>query len=238
MTYAIEVSDVTKTIDGKTILSHVDLRIPQGQIYGFMGANGAGKTSMMKALYHILVPDSGQIKLLGEVIKNGTNKVFSRVGSVIETPVFYDNFDGYKNLQLHCGYMGIDGSGIGEILSLFDLTDAAEKKVKHYSLGMKQRLALARAFLAKPDLLILDEPINGLDPQGINQIRVLLENLNYQYDTTIFISSHILSELSKIADTIGIIDSGSMLAEVSMDEIRSKNIDLEAYYLRLIRGVA
>lgn len=140
---------------------------------------------------------------------------------MIETPVFYENFDARKNLYLHTEYMGAGAERIAEVLRLFGLAGTENKPVKTFSLGMKHRLALARATLTKPNLFILDEPMNGLDPQGINAIRELLVNINREYQTTILISSHILSELEKIADTIGVIDKGNMLAEISMSELQS-----------------
>jgi ABC-2 type transport system ATP-binding protein len=236
MNYAIQTDNVSKSINGKAILNNISIMVKHGEIYGFLGANGAGKTSLMKTLYRIMIPTSGMVSMLGEEIANGKNAVFSRIGSIIETPVFYGNFNARKNLELHCGYMGIGNESITDTLSLFGISETGNKPVKNYSLGMKQRLALARAFLAKPELLILDEPINGLDPQGIIEIRELMLRINREYHTTIFISSHILDELSKIADTIGIIDNGSMLAEISMAEIKSRGIDLETFYLDLLKG--
>ena len=236
MTYAIEVDGLSKSIDGNMLLNDITMKVKQGEVYGFLGANGAGKTSLMKTLYRIMIPDSGTVVLLGEHIRNSNNPVFSRIGSIIETPVFYGEYDARKNLELHCGYMGSGYEHIEENLALLSLSEVMNKPVKNFSLGMKQRLALARAFLTRPELLILDEPINGLDPQGINEIRELLLLINRTFHTTIFISSHILDELSKIADTIGVIDKGHMIAEIAMTEIRQKGIDLETYYLDLLKG--
>lgn len=187
----------------------------------------------MKALYRIIKPDSGTVFLLDNKIDNNRNDVFSRIGSIIETPVFYEEFDAIKNLELHCGYMGSGYENIEETLLLFGLSNLKGKPVKTFSLGMKQRLALARSFVTKPELLILDEPFNGLDPQGIIETRELLLCINRNYHTTIFISSHMLEELSKIADTIGVIDKGAMIAEISMAEIIQRGINLESFYLDL-----
>lgn len=236
MTYAIDVKELSKTIGKQTILNNISMRVKSGEIYGFLGANGAGKTSLIKSLYQMMIPDCGTVKLLGEPVANGQNDVFAQIGSIIETPVFYENFDARKNLYLHAEYMGAGAGRIAEVLSLFDLADTERKPVKTFSLGMKQRLALAKAILPKPNLLILDEPMNGLDPQGINAIRELLVTINREYQTTIFLSSHILSELEKIADTIGVIDKGNMLTEISMSELQSKGISLENYYLDLLKG--
>lgn len=236
MSYAIEVENLSKSIGDTVILNNISMRVRHGEIYGFLGANGAGKTSLMKALYRIMIPTSGTVILLGEKIEDKNNAVFSRTGSIIETPIFYEEFDARKNLELHCGYMCGGYEHIEETMLLFGLAEVMNKPVKKFSLGMKQRLALARAFLTRPDLLILDEPINGLDPQGIIETRELLLRINREYHTSIFISSHILDELSKIADTIGVIDKGAMIAEISMSEIKQKGIELETYYLDLLKG--
>ena len=174
--------------------------------------------------------------MLGECVAGGNSPVFSRIGSIIESPVFYNHLSAYDNLELHCRYMGAGYENIGETLSLLGISETGNKAVGKFSLGMKQRLALARAFLTRPELLILDEPINGLDPQGIIHIRELLLRINKEHGTSILISSHILDELSKIADTIGMIDHGAMLVEISMDEICKKGIGLEDYYLDLLGG--
>lgn len=236
MTYAVEVEKLTKKIGTNTILNQISMCVKTGEIYGFLGANGAGKTSLMKALYQMMIPDSGSITLLGERITPGHSRVYSRIGSVIETPVFYHNFSARKNLALHGEYMGAGRGHIDEALMLFGLTDAGDKPVKTFSLGMKQRLALARATLTRPELLILDEPMNGLDPQGISTIRELLADINQKYNTTILISSHILSELEKVVDTIGVIDNGNMMDEIPIAKLRDRDMDLEAYYLDLMKG--
>jgi len=237
MTYSIEVESLSKSVGDTLILNDITMRVKQGEIYGFLGANGAGKTSLMKTLYRIMIPTSGTVILLGKNIRNSNNAIFSRIGSIIETPIFYGEFNARESLELHCGYMGGGYEHIDDNLSLFGLSEATNKPVKNFSLGMKQRLALARAFLTRPDLLILDEPINGLDPQGIIEVRELLLRINREYHTSILISSHILDELSKIANTVGIIDKGSMLAEISMGDIKNKGINLETYYLDLLKGV-
>ena len=236
MTYSIEVRHLSKSIDGVPILKDISMKVKQGEIYGFLGANGAGKTSLMKAMYHIMFPDSGTVCLLGETIQKRNNPVFSRIGSIIESPVFYSHLSAYENLELHCKYMGCGSEKIAGTLSLLGLSETGSKAVSHFSLGMRQRLALARAFLTGPELLILDEPINGLDPQGIIEVRELLRRVNRECHTSILISSHILDELAKIADTIGMIDHRAMLAEISMEDIRTQGTSLETYYLNLLGG--
>lgn len=238
MDYAIEVHDLCKVIDNQPILSNVNMKVKKGEIYGFLGANGAGKTTLMKVLFRILKPTSGTINLLGKQELDSSNNVFCKIGSIIETPVFYLNLTARQNLELHCDYMGIDyTANIEKCLQMAEISDTGNKKVKNFSLGMKQRLAIARAILTDPEILILDEPINGLDPKGISDMRELLIKINKERGTTILISSHILSEMEKIANTIGIINNGIILEEVSMSDITAKNINLEEYYLQLLEGV-
>lgn len=235
--YAIETCRLSKSIKGQIILDNISMKVKQGEIYGFLGANGAGKTSLMKTLYGIMKPTSGTVTMLGEKVNHNSHAVFSRIGSIIETPIFYENFDAVKNLELHCEYMEGGHERIQNTMSLLGLADVDNKPIKDFSLGMKQRLALARALITKPELLILDEPINGLDPQGIMEVRELLLQINQEYKTSILISSHILNELSKIADTIGVIEKGSMIAEISMSEIQQSEGELETYYLNLLEEV-
>ena len=238
MTYAIQVKCLSKKIGEHTILNEISMQVKNGEIYGFLGANGAGKTSLMKSIFQIMIPDSGEVLLWNNPITREDNGAFAQIGSIIETPEFYGNFTARKNLHLHADYMGTGHERIDEMLSLLDLAEAENKPVKNFSLGMKQRLALARAILTRPDLLILDEPMNGLDPQGINAMRELLLKINREDKMTILISSHILSELEKTADTIGVIDKGRLLAEMSVNELREKGISLETYYLDLLKGVS
>lgn len=237
MTYAVQVNELIKKAAGHTILNGINMQVKNGEIYGFLGANGAGKTSLMKTVFQMMMPDSGEVLLWNRPITREDNSAFAQIGSIIETPVFYANLTARENLCLHAEYMGTGHERIDEMLSLFDLTGAENKPVKNFSLGMKQRLALARAVLAKPALLVLDEPMNGLDPQGINAMRELLLKINREDKTTILISSHILSEIEKIADTIGVIDNGRLLAEVSVNELHERGISLENYYLDLLKGV-
>lgn len=221
MPYIIRTNDLTKIIGGKTLISNVNMHVKKGEIYGFLGPNGAGKTTVMKLLTNLWKPTGGSIELFGENLAKDSYDVLKRVGSIIEFPVFYEHLTGYENLKLHCEYMGFyKGGSIEDALEMLDLTAAAQKPVKNYSLGMKQRLGLARAYLAKPELLILDEPTNGLDPAGMKQIRELMELLCKEYGITVLVSTHILSEIESIADTVGMIQHGELLKETSMEEIR------------------
>jgi len=242
MKEAIQIRNLTKRFGDKVILDNVNMNVKRGEIYAFIGANGAGKTTLMKLLFGILKADAGEIALLGEPLsQNGSNPVFSQIGNIIETPVFYNNLTAVDNLVIHCHYMGIElGENISETLELVGLTDLNDKKVGEFSLGMKQRLALARALIAKPQLLILDEPINGMDPMGIQDTRNLLLKINKELGTAMLISSHIISELAKMADTVGIIDHGVMLEECSIEEIHKKlqgeDLELEDYFRQTVMG--
>ena len=222
----LQTYQLTKTIDGKELVKSVDIHVKKGEIYGFLGPNGAGKTSVMKMITNLWKPTTGTIELFGEKLTPTSYEVLKRMGSIIEFPYFYDHMSGKENLQLHCEYMGYYMSGsVEQTLAMLGLSEAAEKAVKNYSLGMKQRLGIARAILCRPELLVLDEPTNGLDPAGMKQIRDLLQMLCREYGMTIFISSHILSEVESMADTIGVIHHGKMMQEISIQEISERNTE-------------
>ena len=224
MEYVLKTNHLTKTIGGKDIVSDIELHVKKGEIYGFLGPNGAGKTSIMKMMTNLWKPTSGTIELFGETVTPKSYEILKRMGSIIEFPAFYEHMTGKENLQIHCEYMSFsDFSSIDKTLALLDLADAADKLVKSYSLGMKERLGIARAILCKPELLILDEPTNGLDPAGMKQVRDLLKRLSREQGVTVIISSHILSEIESIADTVGIIHHGKMMKEVSMKDIEEMN---------------
>lgn len=225
MPFILQTNHLTKTIGGKELVTDVNIHIKKGEIYGFLGPNGAGKTTVMKMLTNLWKPTDGSIEIFGEILTPQSYEVLKRMGSIIEFPTFYDHMTGYDNLKLHCEYMGYYNHGIVEnALDMLDLTNAANKPVKNYSLGMKERLGIARAILCKPELLILDEPTNGLDPAGMKQIRDLLKTLCTEYGITIMISSHILSEIESIADTVGVINHGMMMKEISMKAIEQMSL--------------
>lgn len=224
MSYILQANHLTKTIGGKTLVRDVNLHIKKGRIYGFLGPNGAGKTTVMKMLTNLWKPTEGSVEIFGEMLTPKSYEVLKRMGSIIEFPAFYEHLTGYQNLKLHTEYMGYYQHGsIERALELLSLTEAGAKPVKTYSLGMKERLGIARAILTKPELLILDEPSNGLDPAGMKQIRELLKALSEEYGITVMISTHILSEIECIADTIGIIHHGQMQDEITMKEIEDKS---------------
>ncbi|WP_112182526.1 ABC transporter ATP-binding protein [Paraliobacillus zengyii] len=226
MTYIMRTHNLTKAYKGKEVVSEVNMQVKKGEIYGFLGPNGSGKTTLMKMITNLVTPTGGDIEVLDEKLTPSSFEVLKRIGSIIEYPVFYEKLSARKNLELHCEYMGYYNKGaISEALNLVNLVNIENKTVKEFSLGMKQRLAIARAVITKPDLLILDEPLNGLDPLGIRELRDLFLNLSRQYGMTLLISSHILGEIEQIADTIGVIREGKLLEESSMDLIRSKHVE-------------
>lgn len=230
MTYVIQTHELTKVFDGKKVVSNVSLNIKQNEIYGFLGPNGAGKTTVMKMITNLLKPTKGEIELFDERLTKTSYNVLKRMSSIIEYPVFYDHLSGKTNLELHREYMGFYSPNCVEnALEMLNLENTGNKAVSNYSLGMRQRLGIARAILTKPELLILDEPMNGLDPAGMKQIRNLLKMLNKEYGVTILISSHLLSEIESVADTVGILHYGKLLNEISMSDIR----DMTLAYIEL-----
>ena len=220
MDYIIATSNLTKSYKGKVVVDKVNLHVKKGEIYGFVGPNGAGKSTVMKMLLNLVRPDSGEIYIFGEKMDDKNYECLKRIGCIIENPYFYEKMTGLQNLELHCDYMGYHNRRrIKDVLELVNLQNIEGKAVSQYSLGMKQRLAIARAILAKPELLILDEPITALDPEGIKEMRLLFGRLHQDYGATIFISSHILSEVEQIADRIGVIAGGKLLKEISIQEV-------------------
>lgn len=225
MPYILQTHGLTKTVGGKTLVSQVNLHVQRGEIYGFLGPNGAGKTTVMKLITNLWKPTEGSVELFGETLTPSSYRVLERMGSVIEFPIFYEHLSGRENLAIHCEYMGYYRPGcVEEALEALELSKAAEKPVREYSLGMKQRLGLARAVMCRPELLILDEPANGLDPAGMKLVRDLLKRLSSEYGVTVMVSSHILSEIESIADTIGVIHHGVLLRELSMRAIVEQNL--------------
>ncbi|MFR1757489.1 MAG: ATP-binding cassette domain-containing protein [Thomasclavelia spiroformis] len=216
----VEINNLCKTYKDTKAVAHVNMTIKKGDIYGFIGRNGAGKSTTLKMIVGLIFPTSGQIKLFGESRNEFTDR---RIGSLIENPGLYPNLSAYDNMELKAIALGLkDKEEIIELLNLVKLDYKSKKIVKKFSLGMKQRLAIALALLGNPDLLILDEPINGLDPEGIRQIREVIQYLNENKKMTIIISSHILGELSKIATRYGIIRDGQMIEEISAKELDQK----------------
>lgn len=217
---------LSKTYGKADVVTNVNMKVQSGEVYGFLGPNGAGKSTLMKMLLNLVKPTGGEIELFGERLLQGTIEPLKRIGHMIETPVFYEKLTAEQNLELHCEYMGYhSSSAIREALEMVQLRGIESKPVKQFSLGMKQRLGIARAICTRPELLLLDEPINGLDPEGIQETRSLFRRLCDEYGMTILISSHLLAEIEQIADTIGVLDRGRLLQEVSMESIRSSKTE-------------
>ena len=216
MDYILETRQLTKKFGNKLAVDHVDMHIRKGDIYGLIGKNGAGKTTIMRMMLSLAFPTSGEIYMFGKPI-TGTSDV--KVGSLIEAPGIFKSYSAYDNLKAFCVLYGIDDAVIEPILRIVGLADTGKKKAGQFSLGMKQRLGIAIALLAEPEIIILDEPVNGLDPQGIADIRNLIKTLNEQYGMTIIISSHILSELEHTATRFGIVNDGQIVAELTTKDL-------------------
>ncbi|ABX40746.1 ATP-binding cassette domain-containing protein [Lachnoclostridium phytofermentans] len=215
-------SVLTKKYKNYAAVNQVNLTIKRGDIYGFIGRNGAGKTTFLKMISGLAKQTSGNIELFGADC-NKQKELFSRIGVLIEAPGLFPNMTAFENLKMKCISHGIqDDNYIHEIIELIGLKDVNKKKTKNYSLGMKQRLGIGMALIGDPDLLVLDEPINGLDPQGIVEVRDTIQRLNKERNMTIIISSHILEELSKIATRYGIIDKGVLLQELTCEELMER----------------
>ena len=226
MNYIIQTHQLSKNYNGHDVVSNVNMHVKKGEIYGFLGPNGAGKTTVMKMMMNLIKPTSGEIMICGETVTPSSYELLKRMGSVIEYPVFYEKLTARENLELHCDYMGYyNKNAIHTALEMVQLKSFEGKAVKDFSLGMKQRLGLARAFITKPEILILDEPTNGLDPVGIKEFRNLFQMLSKDYGITLLISSHILGEIEQIADTIGVIKEGILIEEVLMETIRLQNTE-------------
>jgi ABC-2 type transport system ATP-binding protein len=221
--YILQTFNLTKQYGNNTAVNSVNMKIKKGDIYGFIGRNGAGKTTMIKMITGLVTPTKGEIELFSHKSEKNINAGLPRIGSIIEHPALYPDFTAYENMELRGKLLGIpDKKVIDSILKTVELSDGGKKKVKNFSLGMRQRLGLALALLGNPDFLILDEPINGLDPEGIADMRKLLKRLNEEQGITILISSHILGELSKLATRYGVINNGTLVEEFTAKELELK----------------
>jgi len=208
----------------------LDMAVPAGSIYGFLGPNGAGKSTTLKMLLGLVHETSGEIEMLGErVTKRNRLQILSQTGSLIESPSYYGHLTGEENLKIVQTLKDVSQQQIGEVLGIVRLTGQKDKKVNHYSMGMKQRLGLAAALLGYPKLLILDEPTNGLDPGGIQEMRELICSLPQKYDMTVLMSSHLLSEIDQIANNVGVIDKGALVFQGEMKALH----DLSQSYILL-----
>lgn len=235
-TSAISTSNLTKAFAGKEAVRNCNLSVAQGHIYGLLGRNGAGKTTVFKLLLGLLRPSAGTSTVLGLDSVRDNAEVLRRTGSLIETPVFYEHLSAKENLRLHTAYMGREGADVEAVLVQVGLPGTGEQPVSTFSLGMRQRLAIARAIVHEPEVLILDEPVNGLDPVGIQEMRLLFRQLAEEKGTTILLSSHLLSEITQTADRIGVIVDGTVIQEVEMAELRRRYPSgTEAYFLSVLQ---
>lgn|SRR5690625_2571547 len=222
--YILETHGLSKQYKNKRVLDNIDMSIKKGSIYGFIGQNGAGKSTLIRLVTGLAFPTEGDFRLFGSSDKKEFIDAKSRIGVMIEAPALYMNMTAEENLEVHRLLKGVPGKqSIEKTLVLVDLLDAGKKKVKNFSLGMKQRLGIAIALLGAPEFLILDEPINGLDPMGVVAVRKLLKKLNEEYDITILISSHILSELHLLATDYGIIHQGKLVEQLTAKELDEKS---------------
>lgn len=220
----IELKDLSFSYSKKQpILKNININVPQGSIYGFLGPNGAGKSTTMQLLTAVLNDHEGEINIFGKPLKEQTPQIFSKIGALVESPALYLHLTGYENLKCITTLKKIDHKRIPQVLKLVGLEGKGELKVKKYSLGMKQRLAIAISLLGDPKLLLLDEPVNGLDPSGITEVRELLVQLNKELGITIFISSHLLSEIEKMCTHVGIIHLGELKFEGTMSELEQRS---------------
>ena len=229
--YAVEAYSLRKvyrTRGGKrAAVDGLDLRVPVGGVHGFLGPNGSGKTTTIRMLLGLITADSGHIRIFDHEVPLAINQIIDRVGAVVEQPKFFPAFSGQKNLELIAGAIGAPRRRVDKVLHAVGLSRRGTDKFRHYSLGMKQRLAIAATLLKDPDLLIFDEPTNGLDPAGISEIRTMMRNLA-RHGKTVLVSSHILTEVQQIADTVTIIGRGRLLAEGNVSDILAANGQLSA----------
>lgn len=230
MDHVVITKGLTKSFRQEKAVDCLDLKIKKGDIYGFLGPNGAGKTTTIRMLLGLMKPTSGTIEIFQKDLRTERISILKRVGSLVENPSYYPHLTAYENLEAVRKILGVSKSRIYEVLKIVRLTDVANKKVKGFSLGMKQRLGIATALLGEPELLILDEPTNGLDPSGIIEIRRLIKRLSTEYGITILISSHLLAEIDQIATTVGIVVKGKLIFQDSIEIMRQfaqKNIILK-----------
>lgn len=229
----IEMEKIVKTFGKKEILKGVDLTIYKGDVYGLLGLNGSGKSTLMKIFLGLISKDSGQIKVDGKIIENLETP--EKVGALIEYPSFYEYLDAKKNLAIFADLYGTPKERISEVLEMVSLDRSENKKVKNYSMGMKQRLSIARAFLNNPDIIILDEPTNGLDPAGVIEIENLILRLAKKEQKTFIITSHIMGQIEKMCNRVGIISKGIIVTEGNVEQLLIT--DKERYILQFEKNV-
>lgn len=221
MSNLVETTSLSKKRQNRVVLNQVSLAVPEGSVYGFCGPNGAGKTTTMKLLLGLLKPTAGEIRLFGKPMNQRNRlELLRHTGSLIESPSCYGHLTGQENLEIAADLKGIPKRDIDRVLDIVGLTEDRKRLVKQYSLGMRQRLGIAQALLGSPRLLILDEPTNGLDPAGIQEMRDLIRSMPEQYGATVMISSHLLDEMERMTDHVGILNRGRLLFQGPLSELR------------------
>jgi ABC-2 type transport system ATP-binding protein len=226
----IELSNLSFSYQSKKVLNNISLQIEEGSLFGFLGHNGAGKTTTIKILLSLLSKFEGTVKLFGKDIREDRIEILKSIGALVEYPGLYPHLSGYENLAIRAKLLGVPSRRINAVLETVEVKAAGKTVIKKYSQGMKQRLGIALALLPDPDLLLLDEPTNGLDPDGIREIRELLESLCKRESKTVFVSSHLLDEVEKMATHIGIIKNGNLLYNGTMESLKANsgcNVSIE-----------
>ncbi|GKX28589.1 bacitracin ABC transporter ATP-binding protein [Vallitalea longa] len=223
MTTIVSTHQLSKYYSGVCRVDKVNMTVYEGDIYGFLGPNGAGKSTTLKMLLGLSKPTNGDVKIFGKNFNKNRQSILSKTGSLIESPSYYGHLTGLENMRIMQRLRNVPQKNIDEVLHIIRLENQKDKQVKHYSLGMKQRLGIAMALINFPKLLILDEPTNGLDPNGIREIRELIKSLPHRYGITVLISTHLLSEVEQMATSVGIIDNGNLLFQGSMDLLQKKS---------------
>ncbi|MCR2805874.1 ABC transporter ATP-binding protein [Paenibacillus soyae] len=256
--FILEVRELTKKLGSRTVVDRLNLRIEEGEIYGFLGKNGSGKTTTIRMITGLVHPDAGEVRICGYDLKSQFKAAISLVGAIVETPAFYAQLTAYDNLKLTANLLpGVTRHRVEEVLTIAGLSERTRDKVGSYSLGMKQRLGIACALLNRPKLIILDEPTNGLDPQGMKEIKELIVQLASEHGISFLISSHLLRDIEQICTMAGIIRNGKLIAECDvrqlrasreepiaiaasepMHAIRSKATTLEQFYFDMTEGGA
>lgn len=233
----LETNNLTKTFGTRTAVDRLSLRVEEGDIYGFLGRNGSGKTTTIRMITGLVYPDAGEVLIGGVDLRTNFKPAISQVGAIVENPVFYGYLSAYDNLCLMANLLpGITQKRVDEVLEMVGLRNRAKDKVRAYSLGMKQRLGIANALLGDPRLIILDEPTNGLDPQGMREIKEMIAQLASERGITFFISSHLLHEVEQICTKVGIVQDGRLLAEGKVASIVPPETTLEQFFFQVTNG--
>lgn len=220
----IETKNLTRRFGKHVSVKNIDLQVPKGEIYGFLGPNGAGKTTTIRMLLGLIRPTSGEIRIFDESLDGHEMSILQKIGSLVEAPSYYAHLSGFQNLKIITTMLGLSERRIGEVLDIVRLSKDARRPVKGYSLGMRQRLGIAMALIGSPELLILDEPTNGLDPAGIQEIRELITRLPHDYGVTVLVSSHMLSEVEQMATHVGIIHQGELIFQDSLHALTARSM--------------